>query len=48
MFKAIKEIRDTVVILKSIDRKLNAILVYLHTKEKENRSVLKKMETKND
>lgn len=44
MFKTLRDLRDTLIVLRSIDRKLNAIIVYLHKEEKEKQSVLKKVE----
>lgn len=44
MFKLIKDIREIKFRLNSIEKKLNGIIAYLHVKDKEDRSILRKME----
>ena len=44
MFKLIKDIREIKTRLNSIERKLNGIIAYLHAKDKQDRSILRKME----
>jgi hypothetical protein len=44
MFKLIRDVREIKFKLKAIEKKLDIIIAYLHVRDKQDRSILRKME----